>query len=230
MGYLEEHGIEAVCFDIDGTLYPPGKTNRVLVKDSLLHLPFALKYMRARKLLRVEDGYENLPETTRDAFLERTYRIMYPKGNKSFFWFAEKLDKVFVQQWRKDFKDLVSFPDVKEVLLELKKVVKIGIMSDFPIGVKLEAMGIQEVPDVVFSTEEVGHLKPARTCFLALASKVGVSPEHILYVGDSESKDVLGAKKAGMHAMLITSDRKKMACSKADLVVSSYREIEKILL
>ena len=42
--------IKAAFFDIDGTLYPKGITDRILVRTSILHLPFALRYMRMRTL------------------------------------------------------------------------------------------------------------------------------------------------------------------------------------
>lgn len=229
MGYIDEHGIRAVCFDIDGTLYPPRITNRNLVKASLFHLPFALKYMKMRKTVRREDGYEALPVSSHEDFLRRSWRIMYPDGRRSFEWFCAKLDRVFTSRWEKDFADLVGFEGMPETLRALKSKVRIGVMSDFPIGVKLKAMGIEDIPDFVCSTENYGHLKPSKTCFDMLSKGIGVSPGNILYVGDSEIKDVLGARNAGMHALLIADGKRKIG-SKADLVVGNYMEMAKALL
>ena len=48
MGYIKEHGIEAVCFDIDGTLYPKWQTNlRSITHTVLPFIPFDEKQAQA---------------------------------------------------------------------------------------------------------------------------------------------------------------------------------------
>ena len=228
MGYLSEHGIEAVCFDIDGTLYPKHFMDWVLFRNSFLDLPFSIRYNRMRQQVRKEDGYDNLPFATLDEFHRRSWKIMYPDGRKSYEYFLAKLDTLFIQRWARDYRKVPAFDGMADALRELGKHVKIGVMSDFPLSIKLEALGIADVPYFACSTEDCGHLKPCGSCFEYLIAGMGIPAERILYVGDSERKDVMGARKAGMHSMLITG--KRNVDSKADLVVHNYDDVLRALL
>ena len=102
-------------------------------------------------------------------------------------------------------------------------------LSDFPIGVKLRALGVEEYFSFMASSEDYGSLKPSTTPFLAMLSAISLSAEQVLYVGDSESKDIAGAKGVGMRAALISPVRSKVY-SKADLVFSSWNEFRERVL
>ncbi len=56
----------------------------------------------------------------------------------------------------------------------------------------------------VFSCR-VGLKKPDPGIFLAATSQLGVRPEDCLYVGDGASQELAGAKKVGMHPVMIKS-------------------------
>lgn len=228
MGYLSEHGIEAVCFDIDGTLYPKSFMNWVLFKNSFLDLPFSLKYNRMRQRIREEDGYDDLPLTTLDEFNRRSWKIMYPREQRSYGYYLEKRKKLFEDRWEKDYLKVKAFDGMADALRTLSGHVRIGVMTDFPLSIKLRALGIEDIPYYACSTEDCGHLKPCGSCFEYLVAGMGVPAGRILYVGDSERKDVMGARKAGMHSMLIAG--KKRIDSKADLVVRNYDEVLSVLL
>ncbi len=229
MSYLEDHGIKAVAFDIDGTLYPKSETNRILVKTSMLHLPFALKYLSMRNTVRKEDGYGDFPAVTADEFKQRELSIMYPGKKRSLEWFKDKEKRIFHDKWERDFLSIRMFDGMDVLLRDLSRIVPVALLSDFPIGCKLKALNIEGVADFVISSEDIGRLKPAKTPFRILAERFRLKPEEILYVGDSERKDVLGSKNAGMHSMLITKDRKKAEKSQADIVVSSFSQMRDIL-
>lgn len=53
------------------------------------------------------------------------------------------------------------------------------------------------------SATDVGVMKPSPVPFLAVSQRTGVTPDRILFVGDSHDKDVLGAQATGMAAALI---------------------------
>lgn len=230
MSYISDNGIKAVCFDIDGTLYPKSQTNLILVRTSAFHLPFALRYLKMRDEIRKEDGYSDFEPMTGDEFKRREYGIMYPDGYRDYEWFKRKEKSVFHDKWERDFLSIRMFEGMSDFLKDLRKIVPIGLLSDFPVGSKLKALGIEGVADYVLSSEDIGRLKPSRLPFRMLWEHFGLDAEEILYVGDSERKDVLGAKKAGMKSLLITKERKKARQSAADIVVSSYSEMRAILL
>ncbi len=231
MSFLQDHDIACVAFDIDGTLYPKGITDRILVRTSILHLPFALRYMRMRSAIRREDGYSDFPSSGKEDMQEREYRLMYPDGLAGGLQaFLDKERKVFHDPWLKAFSSIRGYDGVVEAFRRLSSMMPVAVLTDFPIGVKLEALGLAPYVGVAVSSEDIGRLKPSACCFRVLSERVGVAPERILYVGDSERKDVLGALNYKMHAVLITNDRKKAASSRADIVVSGYGELMDALL
>lgn len=231
MSFLEDHDIACVAFDIDGTLYPKSITDRILVKTSLFHLPFALKYMRMRAAIRKEDGYGDFPSSSKHDMQKRQYELMYPHGHKGGLdAFLEKEKRVFHDPWLREFSSIKGYEGVQEAFERLSARLPVAILTDFPIGVKLDALGLTPYITYAVSSEDIGRLKPSACCFRVLGEKLDMAPERILYVGDSERKDVLGALNYKMHAVLITNDRKKAASSRADIVVSGYRELMDALL
>ena len=212
MSYISENGIKAVCFDIDGTLYPKSQMNWILFKSSIFHLPFALKYMAMRSRMREADGYGDFPVISNDEFKMRECSMMYPGGERSLEWFKEKERKVFHERWERDFLSIKMFDGMSSLLSDLAKVVSVALFSDFPIGSKLKALEIDGLP------------------FRLLCEHFSLRPEEVLYVGDSEEKDVLGSRKAGMKSLLITKNKKKALNSSADIVVSSYTQMRAVLL
>lgn len=229
MGYIKEHGIEAVCFDIDGTLYPKWQTNLRLVESALLHIPFSLSYLSMRNKLRRKNGLDGGTFSGRDGFLKEEYTALYGKyDEEGVEKFRRKEERVFFIPWQKSFSSITPFPHMRESLLKIKKEARIAFLSDFPIGVKLEALDVGDIPEFAISTEDIGALKPSHVPFEYLSSLLGLENDKILYVGDSEQKDVRGAKNVGMHTLLIKTHGK--ASSKADIVVSSYPEMCRVLL
>lgn len=61
---------------------------------------------------------------------------------------------------------------------------------------KFEQFGLHSKTNIFIISEEVGHPKPQREIFRFAEEKADVDREHILYVGDSWSSDVIGTQKA----------------------------------
>ena len=58
----------------------------------------------------------------------------------------------------------------------------------------------------VFNSAQWGWRKPNPETFLLVARRWEVEPERIVVVGDNLATDILGAKRAGMHSILVTMD------------------------
>ena len=104
----------------------------------------------------------------------------------------------------------------------------IAALSDFPLGSKLEALGIADLVDYAVSAEDYGALKPSARPFRRLLEDIGVSAGEALYTGDSRSKDIDGACNAGMHTALIAP--RGSVYNKADIIFSSWEEFRKVVL
>ena len=227
MGYARSHGIRALCFDIDGTFYPKRQMLLRLFASSVLHLPFALKYNAMRQQLREETGVSEGDTYDLDSFRKKEAAIVYP--GRSVEYFIAKEDRVFRRSWDKLFRSIKPYPGVREALEAAHaEGFMIAALSDFPLGSKLEALGIADLVDYAVSAEDYGALKPSARPFRRLLEDIGVSAGEALYTGDSRSKDIDGARNAGMHTALIAP--RGSVYNKADIIFSSWEEFRKVVL
>ncbi len=85
---------------------------------------------------------------------------------------------------------------------------RLGIVSnsDGRVDQALSAAGLREYFDVVIDSSVFGTEKPDPAIFRAALEALDVAPDEALYVGDLYDVDVVGARAAGMEAVLLTSD------------------------
>ncbi len=227
MGLAADWGIKVIAVDIDGTLYPKRSLLLRLALSSLDCLPFALKYNSIRKRIRLEDGTEG---TLSDfATLRRRECIMMYGSENKLPLFIRKEDRNFRRRWERSFRSIKEYPGMRKALEKASESYRLAVISDFPIGSKLAALGVEGLFEYIASSEDSGALKPSRIPFEVMLGAMNVRPEEVLYIGDSESKDIKGAKNAGLRAALISASSGKVY-SKADLVFSTWEEFSSIVL
>lgn len=217
--------IEAVAFDIDGTLYPSWalfwQNGFYFIKNS----PFYLRFGLTRKILRrsapVADFFE--------------YQARLVKNEK------ETVQEIKTRLWdtcyagiEESFKKIRPFPGMFEAIKDMKAAgLKIAILSDFPPSQKGDIWGVRDLCDVCLGAEEIGALKPSIYPFKYLAQKLGVAPEKVLYVGNSRKYDVGGANQSGMKsAYILTGVRKlfNLKLREADISFRNFRQLRDIVL
>jgi putative hydrolase of the HAD superfamily len=94
-----------------------------------------------------------------------------------------------------------------EALARLRAAgLRLGIVSnsDGRVDQALSAAGLREYFDVVIDSSVFGAEKPDPAIFRAALAALDVAPEEALYVGDMYDVDVVGARAAGMEAVLLT--------------------------
>ncbi|MBR2801105.1 MAG: HAD family hydrolase [Erysipelotrichaceae bacterium] len=126
--------------------------------------------------------------------LQKKYGIPLPSEDCSTWW------KVHNGQ------DAVTFPEVRETLLELKKRYKLAILtngSTYSQMSKIRSAGIEDLFDYILTSEEAGAGKPKTRMFEKALEALQVEKEEALYVGDTFSTDILGAKRAGIPCIWI---------------------------
>ena len=218
--------IRAVAFDIDGTLYKPRDLHARMMFHFFRFNHFFLQYGIVRSKIHdmgvLDDFYATQAEMlakrigcsveTAEARLER---IVY-KGLSPFF------------------ESIPLCAHVEETFQAFHAAgLKIALMSDFPPEQKGSLWGLRKYCDVLLGTETTGALKPAVHPFRVLAEKLGIAPEHILYVGNSVTYDVVGAKNAGMkaaHFEPLWRNLLGISSRKADISFCDYRQLRKIVL
>ncbi|MBI4115252.1 MAG: HAD-IA family hydrolase [Candidatus Omnitrophica bacterium] len=119
------------------------------------------------------------------------------------------------------------FPDVLPSLKELKRKRKIlGVVSNWDsrlFGICRD-LGLNDYFDFVLASAVVGSAKPSPKIFQEALKHAQVEPGEALHVGDSIEDDILGAQKAGVHALFL--DRKGRRSSNA-LTVSTLLVLAK---
>jgi putative hydrolase of the HAD superfamily len=137
-----------------------------------------------------------------------------------------ELAEIVQSKWL-DFDDFTLYPEVREVLSELKaRGLKIGLTSNIyeeGIHLDLEKAGLgNAIFDVIVGVDAVGEMKPHPDVFLYAINKLGVKPEEAIFVGDDVEADCRGAENAGLHALLIDRTEKKQS------VLRTIRNLEEI--
>ena len=115
----------------------------------------------------------------------------------------------FAWQWYEPLSKLAKVEvDIKQTLGQLRdRGIKLGILSNTFIGAStldrhLEQFGLLEFFEVRLYSYMYGSSKPDKRIFQAAAEAIGQEPADILFVGDRIDKDVKGAEKTGMRAVL----------------------------
>jgi putative hydrolase of the HAD superfamily len=108
-----------------------------------------------------------------------------------------------------DMDKSIVLPGVLEALSWAKgnfKLACLGNVQFWPSSltrVLLERFGISDFLDKHFFSDEIGYFKPEKEVFEKVISHFRVLPHDVLHVGDREKEDYLGAKEAGLNALLV---------------------------
>jgi len=119
----------------------------------------------------------------------------------------EELAEAVQSKWF-DHVDCTLFPEVKEVLLELKqKELKLGLISaayEAEIALILGKSNLDKKRfDIIVGVDTIKKAKPHPDVFKYALRKLKVKPEETLFVGDNIRADYEGAEKVGIRAFLI---------------------------
>ena len=117
----------------------------------------------------------------------------------------------------------------REWLAKLQRNYRLGVISNNFGNTKgwCDEYNLSPLLDVVIDSTVYGVSKPDAQIFHAALSELGVSAEKAIYVGDTYSDDIMGAKGAGMWAAWLVGDKKK-ACPNPSIVDVKLTEIQEL--
>jgi len=228
--------IKAILFDIDDTLYDRNLAQIKTVELIVQSLPLLFNHLKMARIteaflesdrITTNDFNAGAPSTNlRDSRSKLFLRLLGISESH-----AERITEIYVHQYPR-----CNTPVAGAVQLvgKLSKKYHIGAVSNGLPDVqytKLETLGLKNMLSCIVLSEEINIRKPDPRIFLYAAQLLGWQPDECLFVGDSYTSDIIGAKKAGMRtcwfnpAMSLLPDN----LSKPDFVVNDLREIPRLL-
>ena len=127
------------------------------------------------------------------------------------------------------------FPDVADTLGAMyAKGLPLGLVTNKPtpfVAPLLEALDIAKYFSVVIGGDDVQNKKPHPDPLLLVASKLGIKPEQLLFVGDSRN-DIQAAKAAGCPSVGLTygyNYGESIALSQPDVIYDRINELLPVL-
>lgn len=224
--------IDAIAFDIDGTLYHNWAFYRLLGPFLIRNAAFLAEFGKVREVIRV--WQEENPGVAHEDFFGWQASLMAARIGTDEDTARRLLDEKIYTGWKPLFERVRPYPHLEESFAAFRSAgLKIGILSDFLPSQKGDIWGLEALCDVVLGSEETGALKPSPVPFRALSASLSVPADRILYVGNSVRSDVRGAHSAGMKTACIISPvalALGRTVSGADISFSSYRQLTRIVL
>ncbi len=209
--------IDAVGFDLDGTLYSHARMSRLSLPLVVRNPRVIFHFSRVRREVRRLDRI--------DGFRATQARLLADRLGIEAAEAEARIERLVYGEWISLLRRIRPFPHLHGALARLRAMgLRLGLMSDYPVERKLVFLGLQGLWDACFCSEETGYLKPRPEPFQRLARDLGTEPSRILYVGDSLSYDVRGAAAVGMHTALI--GRRDPA---AELCFRSYKRFAELV-
>lgn len=203
----------AVFFDLGGTLFSYRDVGR---------WTFGALLASAKKLGADAEGreigraYRDASRAANESYIDRPYYLHRDLFRDTFRLFAERLGSEASQDFL-DFSEaalrealvgnMVLRSDCLETLRTLKaKGLYLSIVSNIDDDYLMPMVadsGLDAVLDHWTSSEEARSCKPDPGFFRLALEKAGCTAEQVLFVGDSPTHDIRGAKDIGMTAALI---------------------------
>lgn len=189
--------LAALAFDLDNTL--------------INFMLFKRKTAQAAAAAMVENG---LPLSKEEAE-EKIFEIYSKKGieyQKTFFDVvypfhlplnkAERIQQAGILAYLKTkFAVLHPYPDVPQTLMELRAKYKLAVVTDAPRNKAWQRLLLTNLAnyfDTVITFHDTNASKPSQEPFQKLLTTLALEPSQILFTGDNLSRDIKGAKEAGM--------------------------------
>jgi putative hydrolase of the HAD superfamily len=229
--------IEAVLFDVDGTLYLQSRL-RALMAGELATAPWLQRApWRVGQLWNALKSFRHVREELRalgrpQAPLERLqYSEAAARAGVSVPEMEEVVAEWIIQRPLKYLPSVVR-PGTRETLEALvASGLKVGVFSDYPAEDKLKAMQLDHLVSLTIDATEsdVNAFKPHPRGFLAAAERWGLAPDSILYVGDRPEVDAVGAAAAGMRCVVVGAPAAPPAHQPPYLAVSRMADLAELV-
>ena len=194
-------GIDAVIFDMDGTIYDKSLLRYRIAIGQTGRLGLLTREQVTRKALKGK--YFGSQEAFYEAFFAEMAKDSDVIASMARYWYFNDFMPSMVRTLRLMYKPERWVIELAEQLHREGK--KVAIYSDYPfVEEKMQALGISsDIADVITSAPELGGLKPAKEPLQKVVEMLGVPAERCLMIGDRDDTDGAGARALNMQFMEI---------------------------
>jgi HAD superfamily hydrolase (TIGR01549 family) len=213
---INRDGLDAILFDLDGTL----RINRPTFNQALISYAVELDIPEnaengKRALRWLHYYWASSPELTKDLDTYETYGEQFWNNHARLYLlaygcagdqatqFAPELYKRMVEGYNPE--DWLA-EGVPAILQALKtNGFRLAVVSNRtnPFDEQLETLGIQDYFELALAAGAIDAWKPDPAIFQHALTLMGLEPAQAIYVGDNYFADVIGAQNAGMQSVLV---------------------------
>ena len=189
--------IEAVLFDLDGTLLDRRRSFEQFTRNQRERFAYCLQAVGEEEYVQILieldcDGYA----PRKSLFTGVAARFKLPSG----------LAETLLDDYRAGFPNAcVLFSDAIQTLSLLRTSgLKLGLITNGSIRMqsrKLECLALSPLFDTTLISDAEGISKPDRQIFHRALERLHTKPAQAVFVGDHPEVDVAGARAAGMRAI-----------------------------
>lgn len=204
--------IDAVLFDAGGTLFDLKPTKEEVLHSLLKKRGFEVPLEKVTRLLAKAERRFDEKAAALDGINEGAFWKEYDKFvleqlqyKGDFKEFSDKLSAEF-EKMIPQVNSWAEYPDARPLLDDLKdRKFRLGVVSNATDLVRrvLDNLDLTKYFETIVVSAEVGVRKPHERIFKIAADRVRSPPNRVIYIGDRFAIDVLGAKRAGMNAILL---------------------------
>lgn len=117
------------------------------------------------------------------------------------------------------------------LLARLRGRYRLGLVSNFygNLDAVCAEAGIADHFEVMVDSTRVGFTKPDARIFRHAADALGVDPAEVTFIGDSPTRDMAGAREAGMPHVWLTGQASPKPCCPGDRVIPTLADLERVL-
>lgn len=200
---------KAILLDIDNTLYEYEAQHQKALEQVLNYLEKELSISREVALPALDQAKlyvkQNNPEKA--CSHNRLLYMQYLCENLSLPALDHSMP-LYNHYWD-TFLETLELSSGAMAFLQRYQATPICLVTDLTAHIqfrKVQRLGLSRWADFMVTSEEAGMEKPHPFMFQLALHKLGMRPEDVCMVGDNYKKDILGAKRLGIHAYWLTNN------------------------
>jgi putative hydrolase of the HAD superfamily len=220
---------KGILLDIDNTLYGYDESHKVALNAviNFIKNEFSLSeiiiddaYHKARKMVQIELGL-TAASHNRILYFQKMLEILDINALKYSL-------MVYNLYWDNFLIAMKPFNNIYKFLEKYKD--KICLVTDLTAHIqhrKIKELGLDKYISLMVTSEEAGREKPHPYMFMAALKKMNLNVDEVCMIGDSFSKDIVGATNLGIDSIWINLKKEKKEFDPSHVTeVYSFEEIK----